>query len=97
MASNLGHKLKQDWRELPDEYFEPRTFCELKIGQKFIALPEPGDNHGHGGFKESSYLFMKTEECNKKTFYTRAQGSAVNLTTGAIINFPYDLAVIIII
>ena len=56
---NLGHKIKETWVKLPEEYFTPLTFGELPIGQKFIVLPEPGDNQGQGGFRQANYLFIK--------------------------------------
>jgi len=37
------------------------TFGELKIGERFISVPQPGDNSGHGGYKLPSYIFTKTE------------------------------------
>lgn len=62
MENTASHQLKMDWMEMPDECFNPLTFGELKVGQEFICLPCPGDNHGHGGFKGAHYIFTKTHE-----------------------------------
>lgn len=53
-------KLKKQWMALPPENFDCLTFGDLKIGQKFISLPEPGDNKGHGGLREGHWIFIKT-------------------------------------
>lgn len=45
--------------KMPDDSFEPLTFGELKVGDKFIVLPRPGDNRGHGGFKGVHHIFTK--------------------------------------
>jgi hypothetical protein len=33
-----------------DERFETLTLGELRIGQRFILLPEPGNDDGHSGY-----------------------------------------------
>lgn len=38
---------------------EKLTFGELKVGDKFIAFPRPGDNAGHGGYKVTHWIFQK--------------------------------------
>lgn len=58
------------WSEdLPNECYEALTFNDLEIGDKYISFPLPGDNKGHGGFKNGSYIFRKikeiSDECNK--------------------------------
>ncbi len=62
-ASMAAARLKREWMKMPAECFEPMTFGELKEGQKFIALPLPGDNHGHGGLRGQHRSFVKT--CGK--------------------------------
>jgi hypothetical protein len=42
--------------------FEPLIFGDLLVGQRFISLPVPGDNHGHGGFKSPHRVFSKTKD-----------------------------------
>lgn len=60
MMSDNTWDLKKNWMDMPVQFFEYLTFGELKIGQKFISLPVPGDNDGHGGFRGAHYLFTKT-------------------------------------
>lgn len=36
------------------------TFGELTAGDHFIAWPIPGDNAGHGGYRGSTRLFVRT-------------------------------------
>ncbi|MEK7642130.1 MAG: hypothetical protein AAB365_04055 [Patescibacteria group bacterium] len=38
---------------------KPLTFAELEEGAKFIAFPVDGDDAGHGGFRQGSYLLTK--------------------------------------
>jgi len=40
---------------------KPLTFGELEIRDYFIDFPIDGDDSGHGGFRNGSYLFKKTE------------------------------------
>lgn len=39
----------------------PLTFGELKVGEHFVSFPTDGDDSGHGGFRNGSYVFYKTE------------------------------------
>jgi hypothetical protein len=77
--------LRAKWSEMEDKYVTPPTFGELRTGQKFIALPEPGDNKGHGGFKEAYHLFIKTSD-----------EQAVNNRTGVTSTIPSSMFVIIV-
>lgn len=60
MPNKIDFGLKGDWMKIPAKYFEPLTFGELKVGQKFIGLPIPGDNEGYGGLRDAHYIFTKT-------------------------------------
>lgn len=40
----------------------PLTFGELEVGQQFISFPLDGDDSGHGGFRGTSYVFVKVDE-----------------------------------
>ena len=42
-------KLKAYWVKMPDKFFETIVFKDLKIGDHFICLPDPGDNSGREG------------------------------------------------
>ena len=62
MTSQSAKNLKQTFSEAPEEFFEPLTFGELKVGESFIGFQLPGDNAGHGGFKGTERIFTKTTE-----------------------------------
>ena len=82
-AINLKNEwLKMQWMKMPAEFFETLTFGELKVGQKFISLPSPGDNHGHGGFKGAHYIFTKTHQ----QITEAAPGLPYGIPTGRAIN-----------
>lgn len=61
MASQGAKNLKKMFSEASEDDFEPLTFGELMVSQKFIFLPFPGDNSGHGGFRSKQWLFIKTQ------------------------------------
>lgn len=67
-------RLKSEWMKMPVEFFEPLTFGELKVGQNFIALPLPGDNDGHGGFRGTHHIFTKTHQSVDKAESARRYG-----------------------
>ena len=71
MATDGAIRRKKEWSGMPAEFFEATTFGELAVGDRFIALPVPGDNHGHGGFLGVTYLYKKIHRC-------QPYGSAVN-------------------
>ena len=62
MASETASSLKAKWMALPDAYFQPLTFEQLYVGEKFICLPSPGDNRGHGGLRGTHRIFTKTHK-----------------------------------
>ena len=55
----IGKELREEWMKLPAECFETLTFGDLKQWEMFIAFPLPGDNNGHGGFKDGGHIFKK--------------------------------------
>lgn len=86
--SRLGKVLKADWMELPSKMFESSTFGDLRVGEKFIALPLPGDNSGHGGFKGKSWIFQRVR---------RSKGSdrnALRLKDGVLCSNPDSMPVL---
>lgn len=95
-----GKKIKKEWMKMPADCFEALTFGELKVGQKFIGLPIPGDNSGHAGFKASHRIFIKT--CQRVTravhylYYGEPYGMAVNISSGASSEFSNSMPVIIV-
>jgi len=74
------------------EFYEPLAFSELSIGDRFVALPFPGDNSGHGGFKQIHYVFMKTEKVYN--YWGRDCGNAVSVKNGRFRNISDKLLVI---
>lgn len=89
--------LKTEWMNMPDDCFEPLTFGELMVGQKFISLPCPGDNSGHGGLKMAHYLFVKTQQNVAKikgSFHVR--GRAVDISHNTSSDFPNSMLVVLV-
>ena len=96
--------IKDDWMELPAACFETLCFGDLKVGQQFICLPQPGDNHGHGGFKGAHWVFTKTREQVRRTMgkvsmpYSREvpHGRAMNNKHRTRSDFPLSMPVILV-
>ena len=53
---------KNSWMRMPASFFKTLTFAELEVGDKFICLPTPGDNDGHGGFRGMHNIYVKTQK-----------------------------------
>ena len=86
-------RLKKERMKMPNECFEYLTFGKVKVNQRFICLPEPGDNRGHGGLKGTYNTFTKTR--HKLDGYGIPTGEAEH--TGNIPStFPHTMAVILI-
>lgn len=43
-------------------------FNELKIGEKFIGFPMPGDDNAHGGFRGTFVIYEKIKGRSNKKF-----------------------------
>lgn len=54
--------LKLLFMEEPFENYGTLEFKDLKIGDKYIALPVPGDNQRHVGFVKPYYIFEKIDK-----------------------------------
>lgn len=67
LAGPPGQSIKQDWMRMPSDFFAPMTFGELKVGDKFISMPMPGDNAGHGGFRGPHYIYEKISDNSRKS------------------------------
>src|SRR3989344_4474225 len=93
MKSTAGSRLKSAWMKMPSKCFEPLTFGELKVGQKFIALPLPGDNHGHGGFKGAHYIFTKTHEVITEAATGSPRGIAHGRAVSGRGNIPTEFSI----
>lgn len=53
---------------------KPSTLAELDDGDYFIAFPTDGDDLGHGGFREGSYLMHKVCDEGSQCQYWRSVG-----------------------
>jgi hypothetical protein len=82
---DIGKMLRRQWLNAHDVECEPLTFGDLKEGDKFISMPIPGDNSGHGGLLGGSYLFMKINLITTPTM----QANAIRLFGGFLIR-NYD-------
>ncbi len=67
MRADLAKILQEKFINQPVEFYDPLTFGDLQIGDNYIALPTPGDNSGHGGFKIGFYVFEKIIAVRKAT------------------------------
>lgn len=55
---------KRAYVKQPAKFFWPLTFSELKVGERFITLPEPRKNDGRGsGFRDTYTVFTKIDDC----------------------------------
>ena len=73
------------------EMYEPLAFGDLKQGDKFIALPIPGDNSGHGGFKGAQYIFVKIKKISGPC---GSYDNAVKIKSGTFSMVPDSMSVI---
>lgn len=71
MKKNIGENKTQS---------KPLTFGELKIGDSFIGFPTDGDDSGHGGFRNGSYVFKKIESPLKYGLHDNKCGLTDNAT-----------------
>ena len=80
--------------------FEPLTFGEILVDQRFITLPLPGDNHGHGGLRQAHYVFVKTHqsvtEANLGVPYGVSHGRAMNESRKVPSDFPNSMPIILL-
>lgn len=78
---------------MPSDFFEPLTFGELKVGDKFICLPLPGDNKGHGGFRGKYYIFIKNHP-REDSDCPELSLNNTNFATGRASHSPNSMLVI---
>ena len=83
-----GRLVRQAWLEATDVQCEALEFIDLGIGEKFITLPCPGDNHGHGGLLDGAWLFKKIEP--KRTPVGVQHFNAIRLVDGCKTSFSND-------
>jgi len=59
MASPSAKRIREGFLQATDDECEPLTFGELPVGARFISVPSPGDNSGHGGLRGTHRIFTK--------------------------------------
>lgn len=100
MRSDTGARTKREWLGMSDACFETLTFGELQVGQRFISLPIPGDNHGHGGFKGPHFVFTKTKDVVTEAApgmpYSIPHGVAMNDHRGITSDLPHSMPVVLL-
>ena len=60
----MGANLKKEWEAALPVNCEYLKFGDLEVGEKFIVMPFPGDNAGHGGLLNGCHVFMKVYSCS---------------------------------
>lgn len=75
------------------------TLRELKEGERFIAVPTPGNNHdGHGGLKKETFIFVKTRPFQAHGIVAGesviSDENAIRIFDGMPSNMPPDMPVI---
>jgi|SRR3989344_2252052 len=85
--------MKSAFVGMPKSFYNVLTFRKLKIGDKFISLPVPGDNHGHGGFRNNHYVFKKIAARERNNF-PEISDNAFRLKDGNISSFSDYMPVI---
>jgi len=100
VKTNAASCLKRAWMKMPDECFEAVTFGELPLRQQFIALPEPGDNHGHGGFLGEHHIFLKFKSDVAKDDYglphSMPHGQAMRCADSSMVDFHNSTPVLLL-
>lgn len=71
---------------------EALYFQNLDIGDKFIAMPLPGDDSGHGGFKQPYWIFIKINEVSHPL--SDLKDNAKRLWDGKLSNVTPNMEVI---
>ena len=95
MRADLAKILQEKFINQPVEFYDPLTFGDLQIGDNYIALPTPGDNSGHGGFKIGSYVFKKIKEVRENANHNlEIKSNSVRLLDGTLSNTPNSMVVI---
>lgn len=95
VKKSAARRLKEEFSSMPASYYKTLTFGKLSVGDRYIALPLPGDNHGHGGFAGAHYLFEKTEPTGiiNKDDYNLPSNSR-KLKDGTLSSMPDTMPVI---
>lgn len=71
---------------------EVLQFKDLKVSDKFIIMPMPGDDAGHGGFKQVHWIFVKIKEVSHPL--SDLKDNAKRLQDGGLVNITPNMEVI---
>ena len=100
MPTRNSSRLKARWTKMPDKFFETLTFGEIKVGERFIVFPIPGDNSGHGGFLGAHHIFIKIQPSVTKTEsglpYGIPHGRAMCISRLTQDDLPHSMSVILL-
>lgn len=74
---------------------KPLTFKELHAGDRFVFFPADGDDHGHGGFRMTHYIFIKVDLVRLATSSdNHCYANAVQARSGNTSLMPDDMEVL---
>lgn len=94
MASKAAKDLKKIFVKEPADCFEPPTFGELRVYDKFICFPLPGDNSGHGGFRGMFRIFTKAHPLGTIEMLTSPNNGRAENSKGVSSYFPDSMLVL---
>lgn len=97
--SSEVRSLKGDFMNEPEEHYATLKFGELAVGGRYISLPFPGDNDGHGGFVGAKYIFQKIKPVipvgSRREFdQDNLPENAVRIRDGVLSNHPDGMSII---
>jgi hypothetical protein len=84
----------KNWKDIPPSHLDVLTFQDLKVGDRFISFPAPGDNDGHGGFKGTFNVFIKTKEKISGYAKNSPHGEVKREDDGVCTSYSYSTPVI---
>ena len=87
-----GKNVKSRLVGMPKRFYNALEFEELKIGDKFIGLPLPGDNRGHGGLRNAHHVFKKI--AFRVNNFSGPPENALRLMDRSLSQFPEGMPVI---
>ena len=82
--SDKGAQVRNQWLGATFSDCEPLTFGDLERGERFISMPRPGDNSGHGGLLDGAWIFMKIGPVVAKGRFNSILDNAVRLIDGVL-------------
>lgn len=89
MGRSIEQILRNEFRVAAASQYYILTFGELKVGERYIVLPLPGDNKGHGGFRGPYYLSEKIKPSSDNP-----HDNAIRVKDGTPYNSPDSMPVI---